>query len=177
MNIALPDCAPRQENAAPKLLLLGLGNDLLTDDGVGLRVVAALQAAFEDRKDIAFTASSEMGLALLDLVAGFESLIIVDSVQTKTAPPGTVHELDGEDLVQGALLSPHFLGIGEILALGRELGLVVPRLVKVFAIETEDPFTVGADLTPALNACLPQIVDRIRTSLQTSATQRTLASE
>jgi Ni,Fe-hydrogenase maturation factor len=59
------------------------------------------------------------------------------------------------------VVSPHFLGIGETLALGKELGLSVPSEVKIFAIEVEDPFTVGTRLTPAVAAALPGIVERV----------------
>jgi Ni,Fe-hydrogenase maturation factor len=56
-------------------------------------------------------------------------------------------------------VSPHFLGIGELLALGRELGLAVPTQVKIFAVEVQDPFNVGTRLTPTLDAALPRIVE------------------
>jgi hydrogenase maturation protease len=144
-----------------KVLLLGLGNDLLTDDAVGLRVAYEVRQRLTDHQSIAVTETAEMGLALLDLVVGYETLIIVDAIQTNIAPPGFVHELEGADLNHLPAVSPHFLGIGELLALGRELGLTVPTRVKIFAIETQDPFTVGTQMTPQLKAALPLIVDQV----------------
>ena len=106
-----------------------------------------------------------MGLSLLDLVAGFDVVMVVDAVQTGQSPPGFVHELDDARLPSVPAISPHFLGIGEALALGRKLGVPVPRQALIFAIEVQDPFTVGTRLTPALAAALPRIVERIASRL------------
>jgi hydrogenase maturation protease len=149
------------EGVAPKTLLLGLGNDLLTDDAIGLRVAIEARQRVADRKNVSVAETTEMGLALLDLVIGFETLIIVDAIQTEDAAPGFVHELELDDLKRLPPISPHFLGIGELLALGRELGLAVPSHVKIFGIEVQDPFTIGTQMTPPLNAALPHIVDQI----------------
>jgi hypothetical protein len=58
------------------------------------------------------------------------------------------------------------VGVGETLALGRQLGLAMPEQVKIFAIEVEDPFTLGTDLTPALQSALPGIVERIAAAVR-----------
>jgi hypothetical protein len=58
------------------------------------------------------------------------------------------------------------VGVSETLALGRQLGLAMPEQVRIFAIEVEDPFTLGTSLTPALQAALPGIVSRIRAAVQ-----------
>jgi hydrogenase maturation protease len=144
-----------------KLLLLGLGNDILCDDAVGLRVAEAVRERLVGRTNVAVIQSAEMGLALLDLIVGFDTLLIVDAVQTSQAKPGFVHEIGGDDLKSLAVISPHFLGVGEAIALGKELGLHVPGRVKIFAVEVQDPFTVGTQMTPAMEEALPQIIERV----------------
>jgi len=150
---------------SPRILLLGLGNDLLTDDAIGLRVAEALQTRLAGHANLTILQSAEMGLALLDLVVGFDELVLVDAIQTGKAPPGYVHELAGSDLKVLPGYSPHFLGIAEMLALGRELGMAVPLTVRIFAIEVSDPYTLGTHLTPALEAALPGISDRVAAGL------------
>jgi hydrogenase maturation protease len=154
-------------SAPPPLrtLLLGLGNDLLGDDAIGLRVAAALREPLAAYAQIAVWQSAEMGLALLDLIAGFEGLVLVDAIQTGRAPAGFVHELDGDELRAFSKMSPHFLGIGEMLVLGRELGMAMPKQVRVFAIEVQDPFTMSLHLTPTLEAAVPRITQRILAAL------------
>jgi hydrogenase maturation protease len=106
-----------------------------------------------------------MGLALLDFITGYRTVVIVDSIQTGKAPPGSLHELDAPSLSQLTGRTPHFVGVSETLALGRQLDLAMPEQVKIFAIEVEDPFTLGTAMTPALQLALPGIVQRIAAAL------------
>jgi hydrogenase maturation protease len=112
--------------------------------------------------------TSEMGLALLDFFTGRQKVVLVDSIDSGQAPPGTIHELAfdnprWEPSCPGASgpRTPHFLGVNETLALGHQLGLDMPQLVCAFAIEVTDPFTLSAELSPALESALPRIVDQI----------------
>ena len=151
---------------APRLLVLGLGNDILTDDAVGLHVVQELQRELAGHPSIDFRETTEMGLALLDFFTGYRAVAVVDSIQTGNAPPGYLHELDATALNQLTGRTPHFVGVGETLALGKQLGLAMPEQVRVFAIEVEDPFTLGTALTAALQAAFPVIVERICAAIQ-----------
>jgi len=150
---------------ARPLLLLGLGNDILTDDAVGLFVVRDLRPKLAGHPSIDIRETTEMGLALLDFITGYRTVVIVDSIQTGKAPPGFLHELDASALNQLTGRTPHFVGVSETLALGRQLGLAMPEQVRIFAIEVEDPFTLGTAMTPALQAALPGIVQRIADAL------------
>ena len=151
---------------APRLLLLGLGNDILTDDAIGLHVVHELQRELAGHPSIDFRETTEMGLALLDFITGYRAVALVDSIQTGKAAPGFLHELDATALNQLTGRTPHFVGVSETLALGRQLELAMPEQVRIFAVEVEDPFTLGTALTPALQAALPGLVARIRAALQ-----------
>lgn len=159
-----PTATPAREAAAStaaRVLLLGLGNDILTDDAIGLRVIRQLQPLLAEHPNLEVRETTEMGLALLDFLTGYSAVFIVDSIQTGRAAPGTVHELDAAALQQLTGRTPHFLGVSETLALGRQLGLAMPKQVKIFAVEVQDPFTLSTDMTPALESALPAIVDRI----------------
>lgn len=158
--------SPVSPGSKPKVLLLGLGNDILTDDAVGLEVVHRLRDQFAGHPAIEVRETTEMGLALLDFITGYSAVLIVDSIQTGRAAPGTLHELDAGGLQQLTGRTPHFVGVSETLALGRQLGLAMPEQVKIFAIEVEDPFTLGTALSPALQAALPPIVARVGEALR-----------
>jgi hydrogenase maturation protease len=154
----LPWEAPEQKK---QVLVLGLGNDILSDDAVGLNVAREIRRHLSDSDATEVQETSEMGLSLLDYIVGFGDLILVDAVQTGEAPPGFVHELDDRQLKVLPIISPHFLGVGEVVALGRQLGLQVPGRVKIFAIEVNDPFTVGVGMTPPLRRVLRSIAWRV----------------
>jgi hydrogenase maturation protease len=153
-----PGKAPRQQK---RVLVLGLGNDILSDDAVGLKVAREIRKHLRDAEGIEVQETSEMGLSLLDYIVGFENLVLVDAVQTGQAPPGFLHEFDASRLKVLPIVSPHFLGVGEVVALGRRLGLLVPRRIEICAIEVQDPFTVGVRMTPALRRVLRPIALRV----------------
>jgi hydrogenase maturation protease len=152
-----------------KVLVLGLGNDVLTDDAIGLEVARQLRRDLADCPNVDVRETTEMGLALLDHLAGYAAAIIVDAIQTGRQAPGSVHELEPSSLSQLAGRTPHFLGVGETLALGRQLGHPMPETVRIFAIEAQDPFTLGTSLSPALQAALPGVVQRVATAAREMA--------
>jgi len=149
-----------------RLLILGLGNDLLTDDAVGLLIARQLKRRLKDLPDLEVTETTEMGLALLDLMTGYRGVVIIDSIKTGKTPPGVLHELDPAEFAALVGATPHFLGVGETLALGRQLGLAMPEQVRVFGIEVADPFTLSTSLTPELSDALPGLVERIEQSIR-----------
>lgn len=144
-----------------KLLVLGLGNDILSDDSIGLRVAREIGRRLAGHPLIEAKETTEMGLSLLDHITGYQDLVIVDSIQTKKFPPGHVFEIEPAGLKVLPRKSPHFFGVGEILTLGRNLELPVPTRVKIFAIEVNDPFTVSEDLTAPLREAFPALVERV----------------
>jgi hydrogenase maturation protease len=167
-----PTAPPTDEK---RVLVLGLGNDILTDDAVGLNVVRQVRDRLADHPAVEVRETMEMGLALLDFLVGFREVILVDSIQTPGTPPGTIHELDASALKQLTGRTPHFLGVGETLALGQKLGLSMPREVKIFAIEVGDPYTLGEQMTPALENAVPAVVERVMRAVQAFLNPKTAA--
>jgi len=147
--------------SSSRVLVLGLGNDILTDDAVGLLVAREVRARLGDTPGLAVRETTEMGLTLLDEIVDCESLIIVDAVQTGRETPGHVHEIGPDDLPQVTATSPHFVGVGETLALGTKLGLAMPRRVRIFAVEVADPYTLGTQLTAAVAEAVPVAAERV----------------
>jgi hydrogenase maturation protease len=147
--------------SSARVLVLGLGNDILTDDAIGLMVAREVGSRLADDEGIEARSTTEMGLSLLDEVTGYSALVLVDAVQTGRAPAGHVHELVVDDLHVLPSVTPHFLGIGETLALGRMLELPMPARVRVFGIEVGDMQTLGTQLTAAVSGALPDIVEAV----------------
>ena len=144
-----------------KVLVLGLGNDLLTDDAVGLRVVHEVHQRLSGDPRVEVKATAETGLALLDVIVDYASLIVVDSVKTGREPVGHIHNLAPENFPSGSSRSPHSFGVERICELGRQRGLAVPERVRMFAVEIEDPFTLGAEMTPAVEQAIEEATDEV----------------
>jgi len=162
----LHDHTPTSASSAPeptlqRVLVLGLGNDILCDDAIGLRVVREVQRQLASDEAIDVQETEEMGLCLLDYISGYRDLVLVDSIQRGTIPAGAAHEIQADDVRTLPGSSPHFLGVGETLALGRELGLPMPERVRIVAIEVQEPHLLSTEMTPALQRALPGLVQRV----------------
>lgn len=145
-----------------KTLLLGLGNTILGDDGVGIAVTREIRRRCSNRNDLTIKESALSGLALLDLIIGYDRLIVVDAIKTGTKPPGYVHRLDMSDIRQTTLASsPHFTGLPSVIEFGRACGYQMPRDVQLLAIEARDLYTVKEALTPELKKAVPGIAQQI----------------
>jgi len=148
---------------ASKTLILGLGNPILTDDGVGIHVVRAV-AAHVQQAGLVFAEASVGGLRLLDTLTGYERVILVDAIQTPDGKPGEIHLLHPNDL-RASLHSgsTHDLSLPGALALGRELGQVLPadEAVTIVAVEVEDVLTFGESCTPTVAAAIPGAVEMV----------------
>jgi hydrogenase maturation protease len=148
-----------------KVLVLGVGNPILSDDGVGIHVARELMKRKLPGVDVEELAAS--GLELLDVVRGYDKVIIIDAIQTKQGKPGKLHILEEKDFeksIHGS--SPHGINIATALAIGRKLvPMEMPKEVVFFAIEAEDLVNVTEQLTPKVEEALPRILERIEKEL------------
>jgi hydrogenase maturation protease len=151
------------------LVAIGVGNVLLTDDAVGVRVIESLRelAARDPRALPAGTHlvdGGTRGLDLLGVVRDARGLILVDAVRLG-APAGTVSLLHGDAIVAagGSRDGRPTSSVGELLAVARLMGWL-PEPVAMVGIEvTETGF--GADLTPAVDGARTTAMDMVRGEL------------
>jgi len=102
------------------VLVLGLGNVLLGDDGLGAAAVALIERDYRIPSGVRLADGGTLGLSLLDLLGDSENIILVDAVRTD-APPGTLVRLDGNDVMDAVRdrLSPHQIGVADLLNAAR----------------------------------------------------------
>ena len=151
-----------------KTLVLGLGNPILTDDGVGIHAVRALARRL-NRPDVEVAEASLGGLRLLDTAVGYDRLVLVDAIQAG-GRPGQVYRLGPNDLRSSLhAASSHDLSLPTALELGRRLGLALPEdeAITIVAVEVEDELTFGELCTSQVQAAIPQVVQMILKVLKT----------
>lgn len=144
-----------------KTLILGLGNPILSDDGVGFRVAGELRGRLS-QQEVTVMETSMAGLSLLDLLAGYDRAIIIDAIQTVGGKAGQIYRLDSEvlDVTQHAA-SAHNVNFATALELGNKLGLALPQRVFIFAIEVTDTSTFSEECTPEVRQAVPVCVEMI----------------
>jgi hydrogenase maturation protease len=140
------------------VLVLGLGNELLKDDAVGLRVAERLQGIFPAEVEVRST--SLFGLALLDELIGREKVLLIDSYVPEEFIGSEIQERNFAEVGEPRGPCPHFVGLGEVREVMRELGLGFPREVRILAIPVSDPITFSTEMTPAVAARVDEAAAR-----------------
>jgi len=145
-------------------LIMGLGNRIMSDDGIGPKVISLLQRDGGLPEDVRLLDGGTLGLDLLPHLEGIDRLIIVDAVETgKTA--GTLVRLTGEDvsLTIETKLSPHQMGLKDLLAVARLMDCLPQEIVLIGM----QPYCLEMDteLTPVVAKRLPKLLEMVRGEL------------
>ena len=155
---------------AGKTLILGLGNTILTDDGVGIYVVREIRRlGFHPQIDVEEAAAG--GLELLDLLYGYERAILIDAVPLKATPPGGWIRLTPEDLGGGSAMARHQVAFTEALALGRHSGMDLPCSIVIYGVQPSDVTTFSESPTPEVAGAVAPLAQAIwRDAIETFRT-------
>jgi len=144
-----------------KTLVLGLGNSILSDDGVGIKVAQELSEKLRDPQ-VTIAESSLAGISLLDFVVGYDQVIIIDAIQTKEENVGQIHRMGLEDFsFSKHLSSPHQINLVTALELGKMLNLEIPQKITIFAVEAKDVTTFSEKCTPEVQQAIPKVVQMV----------------
>ncbi len=148
----------------PRILVLGLGNDILGDDAVGLLAARRLRAFLPESVDV--VESPGAGLDLLDLLEGYDRALLLDTIMTGKHPPGTILEFSGSDFTKRDAPSPHYAGLPTVMQLAENLGLHFPEHFQIVAMEIANPYEVIQALSAAVEGAIPAFVERARMRLR-----------
>lgn len=151
--------------AGGPILVLGIGNVLLGDDGIGVHVVGALErlaarGVVALPPDARLVDGGTIGLALLPLVSGARAVVLVDAVDIGRAP-GAVGVLDGEALsgVMPRLKAPLPVGVADIVAAARLTDLA-PEAIVLVGVQP-GAIAPGIELSAPVRAAVPAAVEAV----------------
>jgi len=158
---------PNSPNEVRQVLILGLGNPLLGDEGIGVRVVEELKG-LELPDGVAVVEGGTAGLGLIGLMKGYQKVIIVDAVDMGHPPGRVVRFTPSEAQLKTAEapLSLHQIGLGETLALAEALE-VAPAELIIVGIQPSQ-VEMGAGLSPEVERAIPKIIRIILDELDAS---------
>ena len=156
-----------------KTLVVGLGNPILTDDGVGVKVAYAVEEELGPNipENITVTEASVGGLRLMELMIGYDRVILIDAIITSNGHDyGHIHELSLEDLRQITptehSASAHDTSLITALDAGALLGLHMPKEFEIIAVEVENVMDFSEDPTPAVAAAIAKVTEMVLDALR-----------
>ena len=142
----------------PRILVLGLGNDILGDDAVGLLAARRLRVLLPETVDV--VESGGGGLDLLDALEGYDRALLLDAILTGKHPPGTILEFSAEDFKKDDPPSPHYAGLPTVIQLSESLGIRFPTIFQIVAVEVENSYEVLEGLSQPVETALPAVIER-----------------
>jgi hydrogenase maturation protease len=181
--------APQPQASAPRshTIVIGLGNPVLGDDGVGWRVADAVEARLSDgtgdasgaaagrRPTIEIDRMDVGGLSLMERITGYGLAILVDAAQLPDRPIGEIgacpfDQLD--DRIAGHLDSAHDASLRTALALGRRMGAALPDRIEVVTVQIRSVDEFSDKLSPEVLAAVPNAAAAVMTLLDGSDVPR-----
>jgi len=143
-----------------KILVLGIGNILLRDEGVGVRAIEALKERYIFPENVELMDGGTAGFELFGPILDHDYLLLLDAIACEQ-PPGTVMRIEGDSVRARFIsrISPHQLGISDVLA-AASLACRLPTRLVLFGIEPKDLGT-GLDLSREVAAGLDKLVNGV----------------
>jgi hydrogenase maturation protease len=140
-----------------RTVVLGIGNTILSDEGVGVHAAMALSSAYEIPADVDVIDGGTAGMELLGPLTGIDLLVVLDAVKSGRAP-GSVVTLTGSEVPVffRSKLSPHQISICDVLA-GLEFSGEAPKDLVLIGCEPES-LELGLEMTPTVAAQVPEMV-------------------
>jgi len=156
-----------------KTIIIGLGNPILTDDGVGVLCALEIEKllSFEIQADIDVTEASVGGIRLMETMVGYDRAIIIDAIMSKNGhKPGTIQILTLDDLRN---ISPtqhstttHDTSLVTAFDMGTRLGLHLPSQIQIYAIEVENVYDFSEKPNPEVAKAIPIVTSMVMQDIQ-----------
>ncbi len=154
-----------------RILIYGIGNEILTDDGIGPKLVERLKGNLS-KKDIDFETAYLGGLELLEYIQGYHTVIFIDAIRTKDGLPGRVYQLSPENFNKTIHLSSvHDVSFLTSVELGKKLKLNMPQFIHIIAVEIVEDRIFDDNFSPQIQEKYEEIFNEVK-----EITERILAN-
>lgn len=154
--------------------MIGLGNPILGDDGVGWRVAQAVHSAIQKPPAQESNPSSEFpveidflslgGLSLMERMVGYTNAVLIDAIVTQQHPQGTVLQFNLDELPPGSpghMASAHDTTLKSAVELGYRAGVQLPEEIEIVAIESSHVYDFSEELSPPIESAIPKAVELV----------------
>jgi hydrogenase maturation protease len=154
-----------------KIIVIGLGNPVLTDDAVGIRISELLETElpeipFPENTEVSVTRNESGGWDILDLVIGFDVMILIDALIDKSLKPGELRWCPEKVFTSIRLSGVHSMDVFSAIEYGKSLNGKVPEKIVVLGVGVEDVHTFSETCTPAVEAAIEkgknEVIEKIQ---------------
>jgi hydrogenase maturation protease len=143
------------------VLIIGLGNDILMDDGIGPKLARELEKRMID-PSVTFDTAAIGGLEMLEFIRDYKTVIIIDAIKTLNGVAGDIYLLDPSNFKETSHISNlHDISFLTALELGKKLDISIPEKIHIIAVEIIEDLTFGNDFTPPLQERYDAIKDEV----------------
>lgn len=151
-------------------LVLGMGNPILGDDGVGVRVAEEVLALLPADAPVDVSEACVGGISLMERMLGYDNVILIDALSLESIEPGAIRKLKLDDLraissTQHSA-STHDTNLLTALDAGKRMALPLPANITIIAIEANVILDFSETMTPAVAAAVPLAVDAVLLELK-----------
>lgn len=153
--------ALRKKNNVKSILILGVGNILLRDEGVGVRIVEKIKNEFPLPDEVEVVDGGTLGLRLVPYLEDREAVFIIDAINCK-AKPGEFFQIEAEDIddiYNARKISPHQIGLREILSISK-LQNILPKRICLFGIQPQI-VDIGLELSDIVSSKLDELIEKL----------------
>jgi len=141
---------------------MGMGNTLLSDDGIGIIIKRYLEERLVNAEGIGFTETSWGGFRVIDLLRDYDYAIVIDSIKTGRVPEGEIHHLKTDDLLPTLRLnSYHDINFITALNLAKKMNYKIPSDIDILAVEIENNYTITENLNPVIRKSIITVSKKV----------------
>lgn len=145
-----------------KTLVVGLGNVILGDEGVGIYVAEEIARRIGTHESVKIMRTSWGGLNLLDYFDSYDRVIVIDAVKNYRGIPGELHRLMVEELTNVKLSSfTNGVDLRTAVEIGKNAGRHIPKKIDIYAVEVKEGVTYEANLSPQIAGRVPGYAEKI----------------
>ena len=150
-----------------KTVVVGFGNPILSDDGVGLAVARRVKCMASGSDCVDVIELNAGGIRLVEAISGYGRALLVDAMVTGTTAPGTVSFVDPANIGSARNIScVHDMDLPTAIEMGRALGMDLPEDISVLGIEAACVNEFSEKLTYAVSAAVPLAVEKVMNELR-----------
>jgi hydrogenase maturation protease len=133
--------------ASDDILILGIGNDILSDDAIGPKIVKRLQEDISS-DNISFLTAAAGGLEILEMIKNYQQVLIIDAIKTRDGIPGTIYYLTPDNFKETLHISSfHDVSFLTALELAKKLEIPIPSRIDIIAVEIVEDLTFSNEFS------------------------------